>query len=142
LKFQQKEFKRTIKLKGMERKREEQLKKLQMQVLKTQKAEFRHREKESKYGRLREGVQRTLERPQNIKERAVYETAQYKRQQVGRDREKMRAEMEAEREYQRKFGVQQEGQGELPFYEKEYQKPLPKKDIKEEKKSLKERLFG
>jgi len=34
-----------------------------------------------------------------------------------------------EREQTSKYGFKGEGEGELPYYEKEYQKPLPKKDI-------------
>lgn len=125
----------------LEHKRQQKLKKLQVQTLKTQNAEFKRREREAKYGRLREAVSKSLERG-DVKSRATIETAQYKRQQVARDREKMRAEMEAEREYQRKFGVQQEGQGELPYYEKEHGKPLPeKKEVSPKKKTFTEELF-
>jgi hypothetical protein len=130
----------------LEHKRDEKLKKMQLQMLKTQSAELKKRERAARFGGLKQGAARVFE-SSDVKSKAMYETAQYKRQQVGRDREKMRRELEADREYQRKFGVTQEGQGELPYYEKEHGKPLPCKpcDVtkpkKVVKKSFKDNLF-
>ena len=54
---------------------------------------------------------------------------------------KQKHEMEYNREYQKKFGDRSEGDGELPFYQKEHMRPLPQKCVAMKKKSLKEELF-
>jgi hypothetical protein len=139
-----KQRKEGRKMEVMEAKRLKEQKKLQMQVIKTQKAEFKMRQRDARFGKVREGLIRTLEKP-DVKSRATIETAQYKRSVVGREREKQRAELEAEREYTRKFGVKQEGEGELPHYEREHGKPLPCRQVEEKKvipkKSFRDELF-
>jgi hypothetical protein len=54
---------------------------------------------------------------------------------------KQRHEMEYNREYQKKFGDRDAGDGELPFYQKEHMRPLPAKCVAIKKKSFKEELF-
>lgn len=71
---------------------------------------------------------------------------------VRSERQMSRQQMEQEREYHRKFPVRQEGDGELPYYELEHKRPLPKKECSPrigitsgeripKKKSLKDELF-
>lgn len=92
----------------------------------------------SRIGKLSERVHN---RPSNLPQRVQIETARLKQEQNRRARQEMNAQMSTETEYHRKFGYRNEGDGEMPYYEKEYMRPLPKKPVPTKKKSLKEELF-
>jgi hypothetical protein len=90
------------------------------------------------------GFRTLMAKGSDIKERASYEKSRLGQDVTRHQREKFRKEQDIEREYHRKFPVKNEGEGELPYYEKEYLRPLPKKELPctvTKKKSLKEELF-
>lgn len=90
------------------------------------------------------GFRTLMAKGSDIRERASYEKSRLGQDVTRHQREKFRKEQDIEREYHRKFPVKNEGEGELPYYEKEYLRPLPKKELPctvTKKKSLKEELF-
>jgi hypothetical protein len=98
----------------------------------------------SKFSAVGKGFRTLMAKGSDIKERASYEKSRLGQDVTRHQREKFRKEQEVEREYHRKFPVKNEGEGELPYYEKEYLRPLPKKELPctvTKKKSLKEELF-
>jgi hypothetical protein len=142
-------------LKKMQAKHEQLQKKygaqLETQRLKTEISELKKRKRASSpLSKIPAGISKVLSKPDRAI-RAREQTVASQQKAVRAERQISRQQMEYDREYHRKFGVRNEGDGELPYYEKEHMRPLPKKvaptigitngERVPKKKSLKEELF-
>jgi hypothetical protein len=125
--------------------------KLETQRLKTEISELKQRKRASSpLGKIPAGLSKVFQKPDRAI-RAREQTVVSQQKAVRAERQISRQQMEYDREYHRKFGVRNEGDGEMPYYEKEHMRPLPKKcapvigitngERVPKKKSLKEELF-
>jgi hypothetical protein len=125
---------------------------LETQRLKTEMSELKQRQRASSpFGKIPAGLSKVFSKPDRSI-RAREQSVASRQLAVRTERQLSRQQMEQEREYHKKFPVRQEGDGELPYYEKDYQKPLPKRAAAAQigitnhknipkKKSFKDELF-